>query len=60
MDSTSIAATAQKVLLERGKPFNFQAFTMRDRLMMPEEDSYASMVAHFVGISLNVCVVYRP
>ncbi|NJM19855.1 MAG: asparagine synthetase B [Richelia sp. RM2_1_2] len=53
MDSTSIAATAQKVLLERGKPFNFQALTMRDRLMMPEEDSYASMVAHYIGIPLN-------
>lgn len=26
---------------------------MRDRLMMPEEDSYASMVAHFIGIPLN-------
>ncbi len=53
MDSTSIAATAQKVLLERGEPFDFQAFTMRDRLMMPEEDSYASMVAHYIGIPLN-------
>ncbi len=53
MDSTSIAATAQKVFLERGKPFNFQAFTARDRLMMPEEDSYASMVAHYIGIPLN-------
>lgn len=53
MDSTSIAAMANKVLLERGKPCDFQAFTMRDRLMMPEEDSYASMVAHFIGIPLN-------
>ena len=53
MDSTSIAAIANKVLLERGKPFDFQAFTMRDRLMMPEEDSYASMVAHYIGIPLN-------
>jgi len=53
MDSTSIAATAQKVLLERGEPFDFQAFTMRDRQMMPEEDSYASMVAHYIGIPLN-------
>ncbi len=53
MDSTSIAATAQKVLLERGTPCDFQAFTMRDRLMMPEEDSYASMVAHYIGIPLN-------
>ena len=53
MDSTSIAAIANKVLLERGKPYDFQAFTMRDRLMMPEEDSYASMVAHYIGIPLN-------
>lgn len=53
MDSTSVAAIAHKVLLERGKPFDFQAFTMRDRLMMPEEDSYASMVAHYIGIPLN-------
>jgi hypothetical protein len=53
MDSTSIAAKAQKVILERGKPCDFQAFTMRDRLMMPEEDSYACMVAHFIGIPLN-------
>lgn len=53
MDSTSIAATANKVLLERGQPFDFQAFTMRDRLMMPEEDSYASMVAHYIGVPLN-------
>jgi asparagine synthase (glutamine-hydrolysing) len=53
MDSTSIAAMAQKVLVERGEPFDFQAFTMRDRLMMPEEDSYASMVAHYIGIPLT-------
>ncbi|MGB7442672.1 MAG: asparagine synthase-related protein [Coleofasciculaceae cyanobacterium] len=53
MDSTSIAAIAHQVLLERGKPFDFQAFTMRDRLMMPEEDSYASMVAHYIGIPFN-------
>ncbi|NJL60690.1 MAG: asparagine synthase [Methylacidiphilales bacterium] len=53
MDSTSIAAMANKILLERREPFDFQAFTMRDRLMMPEEDSYASMVAHFIGIPLN-------
>jgi asparagine synthase (glutamine-hydrolysing) len=53
MDSTSIAATANKILLERGTPCDFQAFTMRDRLMMPEEDSYASMVAHYIGIPLN-------
>lgn len=51
MDSTSVAATAHK-LLERGT-CDFQAFTMRDRLMMPEEDSYASMVAHYIGIPLN-------
>lgn len=53
MDSTSIAAIANQVLLGRGKPCDFQAFTMRDRLMMPEEDSYASMVAHYIGIPLN-------
>ena len=53
MDSTSIAATANKVLLERGEACDFQAFTMRDRLMMPEEDSFASMVAHYIGIPLN-------
>ena len=53
MDSTSIAAMANQVLLERGEPCNFQAFTMRDRLMMPEEDSFASMVAHYIGIPLN-------
>ncbi|MEO0935371.1 MAG: asparagine synthase-related protein, partial [Cyanobacteria bacterium J06641_2] len=53
MDSTSIAAMANKVLLERAKPYDFQAFTMRDRLMMPEEDSYANMVAHYIGIPLN-------
>ncbi|MGB3651010.1 MAG: asparagine synthase-related protein, partial [Rivularia sp. (in: cyanobacteria)] len=53
MDSTSIAAMANKVLLERGEACDFQAFTMRDRLMMPEEDSYASMVAHYIGIPLN-------
>ncbi len=32
---------------------DFQAFTMRDHLMMPEEDSYASMVVHYIGIPLN-------
>jgi asparagine synthase (glutamine-hydrolysing) len=53
MDSTSIAAVAQKVLLERKEPTDFQAFTMRDRLMMPEEDSYARMVAHYIGLPLN-------
>lgn len=53
MDSTSVAATAHKVLSDRRQPFDFQAFTMRDRLMMPEEDSYANMVAHYIGIPLN-------
>jgi asparagine synthase (glutamine-hydrolysing) len=53
MDSTSIAATAQKILLERGDPFEFQAFTQRDRLMMPDEDSLAHMVAHYIGIPLT-------
>lgn len=54
MDSTSIAAIAQKVLSQRGKPVDFQAFTMRERQMMPEEDSYASMVAQYIDLPLNV------
>lgn len=54
MDSTSIAAMAQKLISKRGKPCDFQAFTMRDRQMMPEEDSYASLVAQYIGIPLNV------
>jgi asparagine synthase (glutamine-hydrolysing) len=54
MDSTSIAAIAQKVLSQKGKPVDFQAFTMRERQMMPEEDSYASMVAQYIDLPLNV------
>jgi asparagine synthase (glutamine-hydrolysing) len=53
MDSTSIAATAKKILLERDEPFDLHAFTTRDRRIMPEEDSYASMVAHYIGIPLT-------
>ena len=51
MDSTSIAAMAHKLL--KSETCDLQAFTMRDRLMMPEEDSYARMVAHYIGIPFN-------
>jgi asparagine synthase (glutamine-hydrolysing) len=53
MDSTSIATTAYQILADIGKPFDFQAFTTREREMMPEEDSYATMIAHFIGIPCN-------
>jgi asparagine synthase (glutamine-hydrolysing) len=54
MDSTSVAATAYQVLEERGKPFEFHSFTMGDRSMMPEEDTYATTVAKHIGIPIHV------
>jgi asparagine synthase (glutamine-hydrolysing) len=52
MDSTSIAAVAQKLLIARGKPFDFQAFMMSSQ-QEQQEDSYATEVAKAVGIPLN-------
>ncbi|MGC1308986.1 MAG: asparagine synthase-related protein [Phormidesmis sp.] len=54
MDSTSIAAIAHKVLEGRSQAFDLQAFTARDRHTMPDEDSHAAMVAHYIGVPLNV------
>lgn len=59
MDSTSIAAMAHKVLEGRSQQtrshtFDLQAFTGRDRDTMPEEDSHAAMVAHYIGLPLHV------
>ena len=58
MDSTSIAAVAHKVLegrsqQTRSQSFYLQAFTAKDRLTMPDEDSHAAMVAHYIGIPLS-------
>ncbi|MEC4986515.1 MAG: asparagine synthase-related protein [Oscillatoria sp. PMC 1068.18] len=61
MDSTSIAAIAQKVLLERGTSFDFQAFTMRgsasaegSRQNMLQENDYTAIVAKHLEIPLNI------
>ncbi len=59
MDSTSIAAVAHKVLegrsqQGRSQSFDLQAFTAKDRDTMPDEDSHAAMVAHYIGLPLNV------
>ncbi|MEA5622973.1 asparagine synthetase B family protein [Nostoc sp. UHCC 0251] len=52
MDSTSIATIAQKVLAARGKPFDFQAFTLSSE-QEQQEDSYAGLVAKEIGIPHN-------
>lgn len=53
MDSTSIAATTYHLLQQRGQPEALRAFTMRDRATMPEEDSHAAMIAHYIGLPLE-------
>lgn len=53
MDSNSIAAVAQQVLQQRGQSGGVQAFTMQEREMMPEEDAYAAMVAHTLGVPMD-------
>ncbi|MEH2459481.1 asparagine synthetase B family protein [Nostoc sp.] len=52
MDSTSIATIAQKILAARGKPFDFQAFTLSSE-QEQQEDSYAGLVARQIGIPHN-------
>ncbi len=62
MDSTSIAAATYQLLQRRGQPEALRAFTMRDRATMPEEDSHAAMIAHYIGLPLedvNVEGYYR-
>lgn len=52
MDSTSVAAVAQQVLEKRGRPFDFQAFTLSSQ-EEPQEDNYTMEVASKAGIPLN-------
>lgn len=41
------------MLKGRSHSFDFQAFTAKYRLTMPEEDSHAAMVAQYIGIPLS-------
>ena len=57
MDSTSIAATAQKLLRQAGKPFDFRAYTIvYDQLIQEEEGHYAGMVADAIGLPIEYLV----
>ena len=51
LDSTSIAAIAQRLLTAAGTPFDLRAFTLvSERLIADEEGKYARMVAEATGI----------
>ena len=56
MDSTSVAATAHRVLKASGVPFDLQAYTIVSNLVSQEEDEYARSVAEAIGIRTN-CLV---
>lgn len=57
MDSTSIAATAQKQLRQTGHPFDFRAYTIvYDQLAQEEEGRYARMVAEACNLHTEYLV----
>ncbi len=57
MDSTSIAATAQKQLRQMGHSFDFRAYTIvYDQLAQEEEGIYARMVAEACGLHTEYLV----
>lgn len=58
LDSSTVAATAREMLLERAKPFNLQAITgVYDRLIPDQERYYSGLVAEALGIPIHYLVV---
>ncbi len=57
MDSTSIAAMAQKQLQKSGKPFDFRGYTIVYEELIPDDEGhYAGMVADAIGLPVEVLV----
>src|SRR5262245_1516954 len=57
MDSTTIAATTNKLLLRKNAPFDLRAYTLvYDRLIPDEERGYSGLVAEYLGIPINYIV----
>jgi asparagine synthase (glutamine-hydrolysing) len=57
MDSTTIAATANKLLSRKNAPFDLRAYTIvYDRLIPDEERRYSGLAAEHIGIPINYIV----
>jgi asparagine synthase (glutamine-hydrolysing) len=57
MDSTTIAATTNKLLLRKNAPFDLRAYTLvYDRLIPDEERRYSGLAAEYLGILINYIV----
>lgn len=57
MDSTTIAATTNKLLSRKNTPFDLRAYTIvYDRLIPDEERRYSGLVAEYLGIPINYIV----
>jgi asparagine synthase (glutamine-hydrolysing) len=57
MDSTTIAATTNKLLLRKNAPFDLRAYTLvYDRLIPDEERRYSGLVAEYLGIPISYIV----
>jgi asparagine synthase (glutamine-hydrolysing) len=57
MDSTTIAATANKLLSLKNAPFDLRAYTtVYDRLIPDEERRYSGLAAEYLGIPINYTV----
>ena len=55
MDSTSVAAIAHELLVESGRPFDFQAYTVSVEDIMPDDEpKYARIVAEYLGIPQHI------
>jgi asparagine synthase (glutamine-hydrolysing) len=58
LDSSTVAATAQEVLLKQAKPFNLRAVTsIYDKLIPDQERYYSALVAEALGIPIHYLVV---
>jgi asparagine synthase (glutamine-hydrolysing) len=58
LDSTSVAATAKKVLTQAGEPFALEAYTtVFDRVVPYAERRYARLAAEGLGIPIHFFVV---
>jgi asparagine synthase (glutamine-hydrolysing) len=54
LDSPAIAATARKILVERGEPFDIQAYTcVYDRLIPDRERHFSGLAAQALDIPIN-------
>ena len=57
MDSTTIAATTNKLLSRKNTPFDLRAYTIvYDRLIPDEERRYSGLVAEYLEIPINYIV----